>query len=376
MNKLSSAQPNMCYRVGHHCFYSTFLAAHEGWRSGLPVTFYCFDNEYDQLDWQQEPTQSLDQLMLAHALDLRNKYPYLVLLFSGGTDSQTIYNVFTRNQIPIDHIIIKVSDTNPAYPYSHWQWLVDNHPDPHTRITKFEANDPGIREADITSADWIWTNQGDMYKFMASANGSGVQRIIESHCGGKDYAAVTGQEKPRLIYRKGHWFSRQADVILRHCLGFHYLEHFFLSPQIHLKQSHMVKRAVKQLVQQRGLPLHDGDWAEAKWPHSAQGYREWASACGRHPELTDGISHTQKKITIAIFNTVTADLASDTIESPLKEQYLARTPVALKYMQGIQALHNETRFAEWLNENFLKNPFSGQLLNTKFIWSRERNLGT
>jgi hypothetical protein len=214
-----------------------------------------------------------------------------------------------------------------------------------------------------------------MYKFMATANGLGVQQLIESHCEGKDYAAVTGQEKPRLVYRQGRWFSRQSDVVLRHCFGYQYLEHFFLSPMIHLKQSHMVKRAVKKLLQKNDMPVYDGDWAEAKWPNTGQGYRDWALACGRHPELTDGISHSQKKINIAIYDTPTNALLDFTLEKPLMAQHSAQQAVALDYVQGIRSLHSEKRLVQWLNENFLKNPHSNQLLNTKFIWSKERDLG-
>jgi len=364
------------YKVGHHTFYSTFLAAHESWRSGKPVEFYCRDFDYDQIDWQQEPCENFDDIMLDHARYLRNRYPYLVLLYSGGTDSQTIYNIFVKNRIHLDHIIIKVSDSNPAYPYNHWQWLLDNHPDQHTRITKFNADDPAIRQSDIDRPDWIFANKGDMYKFMASANGTGVQKLIEAHYNGGDYAAITGQEKPRLVYRSGHWYSRQADVILRHVMGYHYLEHFFLAPKVHLKQSHLVKHAVKKLIKENNLPLYDGDWAEAKWPTTPHGYRNWTQACGRHSELTLGVSHTQKIINNAVFDTATKSIEKNTKEAPLIELYNTQNNVAKNYIAGIALLHNEKRFVEFLNENFLKNPFSDQLLNTKFIWSKEYDLGT
>jgi hypothetical protein len=137
----------------------------------------------------------------------------------------------------------------------------------------------------------------------------------------------------------------------------------------------MVKRAVNELVLQHGMSLNDEDWAEAKWPHTAQGYRDWALACGRHPELNDGISHLQKKINIGIFAVPTDDMINSTAEASLVSQYRAEHMVALNYLKGIQSLHHETRFVAWLNENLLKTPFSNQLLNTKFVWSRGRDLG-
>jgi hypothetical protein len=365
----------IAYQVNSKIFYNTFLAAHESFKSGKPVELYCNDHLYDLHDWTIEPYESFDELMRQHAEVLRNRYQRIVLLYSGGTDSQTIYNVFVKNNIHIDEIIIKVSDTNPAYPYSCYKWLLDNHPDPTTILTYYEGNDPELRGKEITSDNWVFENRGEIYKFGMPVGGNGVKFLCEKNHAGHKWIAITGCEKPKLIYRDGQWYSRQLDTVLRQLMGYDYLEHFFLEPRIHIKQSHLVKHAVKKLIAEQNLPLYNNDWAEAKWPKTPLGYRAYAQATGRHPELNDGVSFLQKQINMNIIQTNTSAIEISSFETPMIKLYNDQDHVAKNFVQGIKNLHAETRFVNFLNENFLKDTNSNELMNTKFIWSKEYNLG-
>lgn len=366
----------IAYRVNTKTFYNTFLAAHESFKSGKPVELYCNDQLYDLHDWAVEPGESFDDLMRLHAEVLRNRYQRIVLLYSGGTDSQTIYNVFVKNNLHIDEILIKVSATNPSYPYGCYKWLLKNHPDPTTIITYYDENDPDLRGLEITSDGWIFENHGEMYKFGMPICSNGVKLLLEKNHAGYKWAAITGCEKPRLIYRDGQWYSRQLDNVLRQLMGYEYLEHFFLEPRIHIKQSHLVKHAVKKLILEQNLPLYNNDWAEAKWPKTANGYQAWAVATGRYIELTPGVSFLQKQINEQIFTTDTQKLAHVSPEKIMQELYQSGDAVACNYVNGFNNLLSEHAFAQWLNLEFLKNPGSNQFSNTKFIWSKEYNLGS
>ena len=61
---------------------------------------------YDNYDWTVEPTDSWKQVLKSHALKLREKYKYLRLWYSGGSDSQTVLNTFVDNKIHLDEIAI------------------------------------------------------------------------------------------------------------------------------------------------------------------------------------------------------------------------------------------------------------------------------
>jgi hypothetical protein len=89
------------YCVAGQHYNNVYLALHQCWKTGTQLEFYCNDQVFDQYNWTTEPEQSFELLMDTHAANLRSKYQRLILLWSGGTDSHTIYNVFKRNNIHI-----------------------------------------------------------------------------------------------------------------------------------------------------------------------------------------------------------------------------------------------------------------------------------
>ena len=66
------------------------------------------DPQWYQTDWLIEPPESIEELRKQRAQQLRDKYDYLVLYYSGGSDSQTVMNSFVNNNIDLDQIVISV----------------------------------------------------------------------------------------------------------------------------------------------------------------------------------------------------------------------------------------------------------------------------
>jgi hypothetical protein len=64
------------------------------------------NNIFDKLDWSKEPTKSLKNLYKERAEQIRSLYNYIILYFSGGSDSITVLNTFLDNNILIDEIVI------------------------------------------------------------------------------------------------------------------------------------------------------------------------------------------------------------------------------------------------------------------------------
>ena len=123
------------YSVNDKKFNNNYLAYYESYKTGKAITFHVHEELYDTLDWSKEPVESFELLMDIHAHRLRQKYNYLILNWSGGTDSHTIYNVFKRNNIHIDEIIIKASAHSAGFPEINHEWIQKNHWDPTTTIT-------------------------------------------------------------------------------------------------------------------------------------------------------------------------------------------------------------------------------------------------
>jgi hypothetical protein len=91
--------PQWYYQVGPKQFQSKILAITESTVSGQPVEFIFNDQLYSKFNWTVEPDLTLEQLYAARAWELRNKYDYLVLHFSGGADSTNILETFIKNNI-------------------------------------------------------------------------------------------------------------------------------------------------------------------------------------------------------------------------------------------------------------------------------------
>jgi hypothetical protein len=93
------------YKVGQEKFVSKILAAIKATELKLPMTWHFHDDVFAKV----RPTGqvNLKELYKERALQLREKYDYLILNYSGGSDSWTILNTFLENNIKLDHIFVK-----------------------------------------------------------------------------------------------------------------------------------------------------------------------------------------------------------------------------------------------------------------------------
>jgi hypothetical protein len=64
------------------------------------------DEVFSSYDWTIEPDQSLDYLYDKRARELREKYDYLMISYSGGADSHNALMSFVRQGLHIDEIIV------------------------------------------------------------------------------------------------------------------------------------------------------------------------------------------------------------------------------------------------------------------------------
>ena len=139
----------------------------------------------------------------------------------------------------------------------------------------------------------------------------------------------------------------------------------------------MVKRAVKKLLDETQQPLYDNDWAEAKWAKTADGYRAWCHACGRHDEVTLGVSHTQKHYNDALDKTE-IDAAGNwrqlgvTYDQRLAHDLANQNTVAVNYVKGFHNIYSETGFLNYLQDNQWFRNSDACLTSLRFTWSKEK----
>ena len=382
--KLNTTEINLknnmvSYQVNGQHYNNVFLALRDCWKNNHELKFYCYDYEFDQFDWTLEPEASLDFLMTQHALALRERYERLILLWSGGTDSHTIYNIFKRNNIHIDELIIKAGEDSEMFPERNVDWIRTNHWDPTTIITRYDDHDTELRLIDLPNEDWVWKNKGDLLKYGNTSSADAVKFLCEKNHAGHTWKAIGGYEKPRLVYRDGAWYHRQLSMVLQPTMGHDYIEHFFFEPLIAIKQAHMVKHAVKNLLKQTAQPLYSNDWAEAKWDKDPAGYHAWATACGRHAEVYIGVSHTQK-IGNESFDQLQLQVHGDWRNIHSSDQHLLHdlannNPAAVNYLKGFHNLTSEFGFTNWLRDNGWFRSGDMRFSSLKFTWSKEYCIG-
>ena len=358
------------YIVNGYRYYNIYLAQYESYKSGAPVQFYCNTAEYDKLDWTKEPHESMEVLMDRHALHLRNKYERLIFFWSGGTDSQTMFDVFVRNKIHIDEIVCIGNKTLPYMPMSHGEWLQHNYWDKSTTITLIDKLDLNLRAQVIRDENWAQENIGDIRIFTnGGADGLSYAMCAAKH-GSYNWALVSGHEKPDLVYRNGTWWTRQEDRPMRQPFGIDRIECFFLDPLMNLKQSHLLKNALKKLP----IKYTNGAQAELVFPQGNSGYTAFAKACGRHSEFSTGVSNKQKTVHKQFVGLIfgnTVDLSSG--EQILQELVKDNNPFAMRYLNGLRNIQSDQGFMEYINGFALLEP--NQILRTQPVYSKPYNLG-
>jgi hypothetical protein len=298
--------PPIHYRVNDKIIFNDLLAKYEAFTSGKPVEFYCYDDEYSALDWTKEPLESMKELMDRHAHALRAKYGRIVLCWSGGTDSHSIYHAFMRNNLHIDEIVYwRGGDAEPWYSDLPIKWLQDNHTDPATKITVRNRFDPEAKKQLLTNEDWIFQNRTMIPKFALTMYDSLFDDCEQTH-GHTSWCLINGHEQPRVFLKDGKYWATHSSINYLSVMGANNVECFFNEPLITLKQSHILKRTYQHLAKvgqydQRSSNLYQ-QYDEAfinqrpiiiKNKNNTT-YTAWQNSLGRSTEAIPGQSYFQK----------------------------------------------------------------------------------
>jgi hypothetical protein len=255
------------YRVGDKKFFSKLEAAHEHERASLPLKWDFNDAVFSTLDWTVEPPESLEELYRQRAQQIRDKYDYLVLWFSGGADSSNILNTFINNDIKLDEVASQVN-----YEATHDTTNFLNGEIYHVAKPKVETarlKQPWLKHTIIdlakqtvdhftnkeTKFDWIYHMNGYLNPNNASKQDI---KLREAHWReminvGKRVCFIHGIDKPRVQEVKGRYYFTFVDMVDTAVSGntqmlnrpWEFDEMFYWSPDaplIPVKQSHIIKR--------------------------------------------------------------------------------------------------------------------------------------
>jgi hypothetical protein len=147
------------YQVGEVKHVGKISALIDGTARNIHPEWHFNNKVFDQFDWSIEPAESLQYLYNHRAREIRERYDYVILMYSGGSDSQTVLDAFLKSNLHIDEVIVShpaklestyipdASNYDPLNLLSEWdftmkpklQWLAQNHPE--IKITMYDWSD-------------------------------------------------------------------------------------------------------------------------------------------------------------------------------------------------------------------------------------------
>jgi len=201
--------------VNDQQFYNRRDALLHGSKNNCPkIRWIWHDRAWDNYDRKLLGKQSLDELYKQRAQQLRDKYDYLILSYSGGADSHNVLMSFINNNIKLDQIFVhmpfKVLNSSIHTPntvdksarnlISEWDYVIEptlkelakTHPDIKIEISDWteDLSEDLFKKENISVVTDVW----GVGNFGRNTNFSKLGR--EQLDNGKSVATIFGADKP------------------------------------------------------------------------------------------------------------------------------------------------------------------------------------
>ena len=260
------------YTVGDFKTYSRLEAFEFGKDKVDQIKWHFNEAVYSSYDWTVEPTETLADLYRQRALNLREKYDYLVLWYSSGADSQNVLNSFVDNDIKIDEVASYINYDATKNKYDFMNGEIFNVAIP--RIEKIKERQPWIKHRIIdlaqptidcfnlesTKFDWVY-DMNALYNPNNATKPNMKMKIREwadMITAGKKIGFIFGADKPYVYDVDGKCYFKfvdrihsQSAVLQKENRPWDFNELFYWSPaepKIVIKQAHILKQYLKNVT--------------------------------------------------------------------------------------------------------------------------------
>lgn len=243
-----------------------------------------FNNKvFESYNWAIEPSETLDELYNLRARELRQKYDYIIISYSGGSDSHNALMSFIRQGLHVDEIVVntmmkgaekftELDPNNKTNKNAAAEYVLQTLPRlreiqnliPKTKISVIDFTDHLFNSLEkVGDASWILNKR-------EQANIAGATRFNYIHFNeirkkfdkDKKIALIVGLEKPRTFVKDNHFClafnDRAANIITvaEHIKEYpnSTVEFFYWSPdavKIIAKQVHIIKRWLEAFPENR-----------------------------------------------------------------------------------------------------------------------------
>lgn len=219
------------YTVGNSIFESKNEAVMYANKTNQKISWYFNDEVYDNYPWTKEPDTSLDDLYDKRARELREKYDYLVLSYSGGSDTHNILSCFLRQNLFLDEIVVNINAkinriiVNDPNITGNWNYGAEYKLQIYPRLEEVRNISPGTKITVVDTSDSIiesMNNAGDASWVIGkkeALNISAVTRynylyfndIRKKFDKNKKIAVIVGVEKPLSYISKNKFYVVFSD---------------------------------------------------------------------------------------------------------------------------------------------------------------------
>lgn len=256
------------------------------------ISLELYDGLFDTVDWTKQPA-----ILTKYAEDIRvkqiaEKHSYIRLLYSGGSDSQTILDAFIRNNVKIDEIIIISWDCHNDFKVDSYynRYIKERWIDESYMFSSLVR--PQIRHAEVTkkvfdqhfSKDWYLNGAGMCGVGSFNFNHQPEVAYLLAPPEHDNYIDVVGVDKPR-VYTDGKsvwWMFIDKELFYNNYPNENKpIEWFYVSPEcpeLIISQCYGALNAGIHLASTLNIALNDG---LQKLQREPEYYDLWCRSLGR-----------------------------------------------------------------------------------------------
>ncbi len=384
------------YEIGGEIYWDKASALLEGTKRNLrykDLHWNFNDDVFGKFNWSEEPEGDIRNYYCLRAKQLREKYDYLILNLSGGSDSTTILYSFIQENLHLDEVVIRYAkegtknfkpdnkNFNASNEFSEFEyagkplleWLSVH--SPRTKITIHDFSQEILDSNLSWDENFIyWTGDYVTPGCIVRYNHFSNLDHLKTFDKGKRIGIIFGVDKPRLILEDDSLYVRFVDRPVHIALpatvnnGFSNLnvELFFWSPELPSlisKQAHLIKKWFELSYNKMHSYMLDPNWQinpmnrtiyeafikgiiypdydlrtfQTNKPMKAV-YQEWDywmdsfKTSNGYNTFMNGLSHLYQNIDHSFFKMPGAGIEISSTES--KKHWEYRTCVSKKYFVG------------------------------------------
>lgn len=273
--------------VNNKKFKNRFAALDYAAETKQTIDFNFHRESFSSIDWAVEPSESWPNMLANRAQQLRDRYKYLRLWYSGGADSHTVLNTFIDNNIHLDEIITwRSSPTDEFDSYSNTESNAISIP--YLKSIKYIIPKTKIRVLDIGNKQYMnfysqdaWQRKTSFLELTPDSMAQLYEAFPMELDRTSNYCDIQGGDKPKIVRKDEVFYAPLVDTQFTININWPHCEDFFTTPNypdLHAKQCHLLKHVIKKkypdpTVDLLGPELYDPQTITQEWRN------EWYGCC-------------------------------------------------------------------------------------------------